>query len=120
MRRQYKWSPDNVVRATPARLIQRIAMAEANDYAHKVFRDNQLNELWKKRFVSQSRFSKFYNFIVSSVMEQIKPELQAELETNGTLRGKPIDVLIQVAQQDAITASHKRVDRIILAKQRRP
>lgn len=72
----YTWDPDMVVRATPARLIQRQAMKQANMDATAILADPVQTAQWQQRFAQQTKYHNFRPFIVATRMAEIKALLQ--------------------------------------------
>jgi len=71
----YTWDPDTVIAATPARLIQRQAMKQANLDATAILADPVKTAEWQQRFQQQVRYHNFRPFIVATRMSEIKTEL---------------------------------------------
>ena len=73
----YTWDPDTVIVATPARLIQRQAMKQANLDAKAILSDPEQTAQWQQLFQQQVKYANFRPFIVATRMAQIKAELTA-------------------------------------------
>lgn len=83
----YTWNPENVIRETPARLIHREALAQANAFASSVLSTGDKQDSWHQQY----RKSRYVGPINSFIIRQVLPDIKARLQTEW--KDRPIDEL---------------------------
>jgi len=90
----YRWSEDNVIVPTPARVLHRLAFQRASKEAAAILGNPSLTEEWRQRFEAQTKSKFFRPYIVGVLLAEYKSQLRDELSLSGTLNGEPIDHLL--------------------------
>lgn len=99
----YTWNPETVIRETPARLIHREALAEANAFASSILAAGDKQDSWHQQYRQSGYTGPINSFIIRQVLPDIKARLSAEW------KDRPIDELKSyIAQQRSIRYRAKK------------
>lgn len=74
----YTWNPNTVIRDTPARLIHREALAEANAFASAVLATEDATGHWHQAYRKSDYKGPINSFIIREVLPDIKARLRRE------------------------------------------
>lgn len=80
VRHTYYWNPENVVKPTPARLIHREAMAQANYQASRLLLDEQSASYWRDLYRKSKYAGPINSFIIRALLPDIKSRLRTQLQ----------------------------------------
>ncbi len=89
----YYWNPKNVVKQTPARVLQHVIAHKANVQATIILSDpaNVLLYTQKNKLERGISSGSPRGYVLSMLFKELKPIFQEELATKGTIDGKTVE-----------------------------
>ncbi|MCQ2312462.1 MAG: hypothetical protein MJZ84_03325 [Paludibacteraceae bacterium] len=105
----YYWNPDNVVVQTPARVLQHVVIYKANKRATIILSDPENVRLYKQKNKTERGIASGSprGYVLSILIKEIKPPLQEELATKGTIDGKTPEQWLDIFNPRSAFNRHK-------------